>query len=941
VPILTIQASLLGEYAMNRTTIRAFICLLSPPVVLLLFGFADTEHRQQKVLIAKMPLYLEEHLDAAHIEGSKVPEDVLKPVEWHFDEPQLDWKPLKPIPEQMEAVKPIRVEDALCLPLTAKNRQIDGRQLVGRIYVELPNWNIEEWAYVEIRARTRDPIFAIDLRFNYTEKDPWGRYFPCYSRGDWTRIIPDGTVQTYRLSLDSSNMRKWEGPWTHLMIGCVSEEDAEAVTLDILSARVVPKETPYADASVGVRYEVRDRMHRRTIFTHTPGKLEYRLYTPQVGRLDIGLGVLREDVPVTFRVTATPDGGNTVTILDETYADEQHWAQRRVDLSDFSGKMVTLSLEANTERVGTVALWAEPTVSGKIGAERPPTSTLIWDTQSPFVDEVDLRDRANWQVAVVTNLWIVTTYGRRYIFKGDAVVENEHLVAVFWSEKGRVIIFSKADSSKKKMEFVPLQLKQGSASITNCRILQNTGDDAALEVTFAGAETEEKLSAIFSFSKDEIIEIKPAENMKGISLLSPIEYGIIPDFIADDLILDPKEYPSASTLRIPSSNLFLGLLRGQNNMLVVTWPQGRQQMKLVLGNRQEKSRLIESVDFENDSKCIYLTLLDAPGIWHKEELKPSYLEKDITINWKRPFPAKWITQLGEAGVRTTYRFRGFRRRFLRYGLGMYIYPVWFEGENTLYRLGKKIPPKGESLIYFVERKGTPASVSAPVDIMKETLGRQACDTILDLPGRVLRTHHRRPGVTRADACTCDFTQIVLEPIFEEGQEVEEKKLVEETVDDMVFFVTRIRKRINEYRDFAQDMVDFLNLKRKSNPNLKPFLNRMETMTQEILQDYGRTKEHMKTSDYVDELARKTKALTRNNDQQNLTTFLDLGEKWRGIGGAQDHILGRSHRMTRNLFQEAGYGCVNHPEAMEIAKEIRSRCRECLRNPYGFEIWPDY
>jgi hypothetical protein len=42
-----------------------------------------------------------------------------------------------------------------------------------------------------------------------------------------------------------------------------------------------------------------------------------------------------------------------------------------------------------------------------------------------------------------------------------------------------------------------------------------------------------------------------------------------------------------------------------------------------------------------------------------------------------------------------------------------------------------------------------------------------------------------------------------------------------------------------------------------------------------------------------------------------------------------------------LFQEAGYGCVNQPEAIKIAKEIRSRCRKCLRNPYDFEIWPDY
>jgi hypothetical protein len=495
------------------------------------------------------------------------------------------------------------------------------------------------------------------------------------------------------------------------------------------------------------------------------------------------------------------------------------------------------------------------------------------------------------------------------------------------------------------VEFVPLQLKGKSASITKCRILQNNGEDAILEVSFAGARTDEEVSALFSFTSKEIVEIKPSENMKGISLLSSIEYGIVPDFVADDLILDPKEYSSTNTLHIPSSNLFLGLLRGRDNMLVVTWPQGRQEMRLMLAGKQEvlgtpngEPRLIESVDFENDGKSIYLALLDAPGIWHKEELKPSYLERDIAINWKRPFPAKWITQLHELGVSTTYRFNGFKGNFQRETIGKYIYPVWFEGEDTFYRLGKKTPPEGKSLIYFLERRGTPVSVSTPVDIIKESLGRQACETIIDLPGRVLRTHHRRPGVTLPWACVCGFNDEVLIPIFEKGQEVEKKELVEETVDDMAFFVTQIIKRTDEYREFTHDMISFLNLKRKSHPDLKPFLDSMEAITEEILRHYNRQKEQIETLDYVDELARKTKALTQKKDPKNLSNFSDLVEKW---GDAGAHFNGGLRRTTRHLFQEAGYACVNQPEAMEIAEEIRRQCRECLRNPYGLETWPDY
>ncbi|KKL21860.1 hypothetical protein LCGC14_2441230, partial [marine sediment metagenome] len=319
---------------MNRTTIRAFTCLIVLPAVSLLFGCTDTGPEQQTLLIAEMPLYLKEHLDAAHIEGSKVPDDFPKPVEWRFDEPQPDWKPVKPFPE-LEAVKPVRVEDALRMPLTGANRNTGTRRLLGQIFVELPDWNLEDWAYVEIRARTRDPMLGIGLIFNYTEEPPPEGHGPFL--GDLLPLVTDGTVQTYQLSLDQHrlsldhsyedyDMQSWEGPWTHLGIWFNSQDNEEAVTLDILSVSVIPKlsvsvipkESPYADAPVGVRNEIRDNIYKRTIFTHTPVRLEYRLHAPQAARLDVGLGVLKEDVPVTFRITATPKGGDVITLLEET-----------------------------------------------------------------------------------------------------------------------------------------------------------------------------------------------------------------------------------------------------------------------------------------------------------------------------------------------------------------------------------------------------------------------------------------------------------------------------------------------------------------------------------------------------------------------------------------------------------------------------------------------
>ena len=158
---------------------------------------------------------------------------------------------------------------------------------------------------------------------------------------------------------------------------------------------------------------------------------------------------------------------------------------------------------------------------------------------------------------------------------------------------------------------------------------------------------------------------------------------------------------------------------------------------------------------------------------------------------------------------------------------------------------------------------------------------------------------------------------------------------------MIYFVTNHVARIDEYRAFADDMIEFLDATGKSAAYLKPFLDDLRAIVQEIPQQYTRHRENMKTLAYADELARKTNALTRRNGAGNLPAYLELGKQWRAMGGAQDNVIARYHSVTRKLSQEAGYRCVDKPEGVKIAQEVRRRCRQCLRNADGYEIWPDY
>ncbi|MEK7995937.1 MAG: hypothetical protein AAB403_19225, partial [Planctomycetota bacterium] len=546
---------------------------------------------------------------------------------------------------------------------------------------------------------------------------------------------------------------------------------------------------------------------------------------------------------------------------------------------------------------------------------------MIWDTLSPFADAVDVQTKANWRLVPSDLLTLEADpctassdpgyYGREYAFEGDAVVENAYIIAVFWSQAGRVVIYSKADLQTRKLEFVPLQLKQGPAKISHCTIVQNTGQAAAMEVSFSAGSS--GLPVTVAFDRTEIVEIKPAQDIKGISLIAGTRYGVVPNFIGDDLIYNSSQYPSTDAICIPSENVFLGLLEGENDVLVVTWPEGQQQVKLALGAGPEDSRLIESVDMENDGKNIYLALLSAPGIWHKEDLKPSYLEKDVASSWKRPFPAQWTTQLYEGDVKTTFTFRESKlARIWRGVAGSYCHPVWFNEDHTWYHLSKKVLPKGESIVYFLEANNTPAGVSAPVDVIKATLGRQMSDRILDLPGRKLRTHHRRGAAGIRRACTCGCTEAI-EAVFKAGEEVAKAEYVNEAVDDMVYFVRRHVERLDEYQAFARNLLQYLNQTRKSSPDLKPYLDGIEAIVQQLPQEYDKQRENIKTLQYADDLAVKTKALTQKKDPANLPACLELGKQWRDMGGAQDSLLGQCHVIARQLFQKAGYGCANQPQ----------------------------
>ena len=346
-------------------------------------------------VFSEMPLHLEEHLESASIEAANPPESPPAAVVWNFDVPQREWKALVRPGSDRQPVVLRQVDDALRVVLTPESRtRLPAGRLVlqGSIYIDLPEWRREDWAYVTVRARASSAIDDLTLMFNLREsEDPVEPVdSPFQLSGQYLSLVDDESVQTYLLRVDW--VPDWDGgrqdhAWRQLGLqfaGSVQDHEVDAppsegadpktAWIDILSVSVVPKSAEYSDASVGVRTEVRGQAYRRALWARTPAQLSYTLTVPEGARLDFGMGVLQEEPAVTFRVTAEGAAG-TEPLFEESWRDPRRWGQRSVDLGSLVGQTVTLSLEAHSAGAGlganNVALWAAPTVTGSVTADQP------------------------------------------------------------------------------------------------------------------------------------------------------------------------------------------------------------------------------------------------------------------------------------------------------------------------------------------------------------------------------------------------------------------------------------------------------------------------------------------------------------------------------------------------------------------------------------------
>ena len=505
---------------------------------------------------------------------------------------------------------------------------------------------------------------------------------------------------------------------------------------------------------------------------------------------------------------------------------------------------------------------------------------------------------------------------------GRLTLENADWSAVFCKKEGALFAYSKA---RETMKIVPFDSEEAQI-ILSCKIIEDKEKRVGIRASFAVGQNQ--IEGSFFFDREGAIQVKPAQNMKGILVFGEISFGIVPAPPLEDLIYDAKEYPSASHLYLPSENLFLGLLKGEDRLFFCAWPQGNQRVKLLLEDSEKEGKLIKALEIQLDGKSAYLRSVSAPGIWHKEELLPRYLEKDIEIDWERPFSARWKTQLLEGKIETNFHFRTGKRKIWRPNFGFYNYPVWFEGERAFFRLGKKVPPSGQVLIYALEKHK-----NTPVDFARAHLGSIST---LKPKGWLRRYPQNNVGIQNCDG------RAWVKWIFKVGFQTREKEFLQEVMADFLYSINVDKGRLEEYEVFIPKMkekIDSWMEKENDDAELKVFLIQMKEKVEELEREYWDKMHNSPASEHLQEETEAINKLKVFIEEEGLEVYpevcylLDKIQLWSDI----ESVPGRVGGLFREMFQQAGYGCAHNANAIKYAEEIRRDIRGFLINSETHEV----
>jgi hypothetical protein len=535
-------------------------------------------------------------------------------------------------------------------------------------------------------------------------------------------------------------------------------------------------------------------------------------------------------------------------------------------------------------------------------------------------------------------------------FRGDAVMANDRLVLVLRRGAPGAELYGLSDEKPVLRAVLAPAGAEAGGKLASVAIVENGPGEVAIDADFRTPDGK-TLGLRYDLGMGQpYVQTEPRAGVTGLSVEAPCRFVVLPDFFADDIVIDAAAIPVASA-DLPSENFLLHLTPNHGAIVMAVASNRGTDARIELSGSGAQRLIQRSRMTYGDRGKIWVAVLADRDIWHQRDVEKSEAGKVLALDWTAPMPAQWRVDWRLAGGLT-----GSWEMLAQLGSGQFLKPGWFGDANTLpadrkrwttvlgwfpypcwidregrgyfQPLAKPEPVSGPTVIYPINRvRETPLDAFTVVDVVRATLGVGPCEYILDVEGQ---------GAAMKGRATC-ATRDALKAIYAAKEQKRKRAEIEKVLAEVVIFVKHIRGRIDQYVAFGHETVAYLQQQKNLHPELAEFLADMEGAARAIDGAFDRRKASIKEPQYVVDLTEKFRqTLLDYEGEDALKQCTAITHAIVEVGGNQDELVGECRAAVKVLRQRAGLAMATNPRAAEIAREIRDRTQKVLRGAASYE-----
>lgn len=585
---------------------------------------------------------------------------------------------------------------------------------------------------------------------------------------------------------------------------------------------------------------------------------------------------------------------------------------------------------------------AQPTVSA--------ARVAVWDTKragSGPLDGTALAEPGAWHR--------ITRGQAAEPFQGDAVLTGGPTVVVWRRSSADIELYSSSAAGVVLRARLQLLTKSGAtaARIEQMHLVENSRSAARVEATCVSTKGEQLAAQLRVKRGDIAVEIRPGQSAGRLRAHCAGRFAILPDFFADDIVLDARSVPIPS-VDLPSENFLLQTTERDDALLMYTFEHRDQDVQVSLSGSGENRTIVSSEVGFGQGGRVWVIPLCGRQIWRHVDVDATKNRQPTQLSWKVPFPAQWRVDFTRANSLTdswealvpnakgsgflkpnwlgqgASRITADRKRWTTV-LGWFEYPCWIDGDGRAHIQPLKhrtLTFQGPAVIYPIHRlPDTPSDQFTVVDVVRNTLGVGPCEYILDVENQKQEYKGRATCAAR-DALTA---------IYSKNQQERRPREIEQALDDALAFVTHIRGRITQYVAFAKKMRNYLATQKKAHPELSEFLEDMDQICGQIDSRVREKLEIIKTPAYVADMnERFRRELLHADGPDTMGRVKQYTKALTQIGGNQDELVGHCRWTAKMLRQRAGIAMATDPRCASIARHIREECQKVMLKPATYE-----